>query len=408
MDGNLAGKISVLAQYSMKILSGPMYGVDLSFPSFSSVFVHFVSQEQLINETSSDNQSVLNGLNSIVIPAPTHLSTSFLLSIVQEERDGQRLCYQIVDNAENKSNDIPAPVSITLNKPITIGQITLAIKQNGSDWSRDILLFNSLPPQQPESVPVVAQTTSMRRFARFPFYCALLLIIIAGAIAGYLYPTKASQSLNVLLSPVNPEIITLKNGDTYVITSTEANVEWGWQAINKNHLNAPGLHIVARESTLTSLETALHEMKIPFHRLELDNERNLDVIFSQERCNTVDCDKKSREFIRQHYPWINKIITSKLSDKGIVAQVSHKLTELRLQYDTDISPSHARFMLHGVLDGEQYSALEKTIGSFRQQYGVEYAQFIFGLEESRLRPLTFRSGDDSYAIISDYHWLYPY
>lgn len=419
---NNAG-MDYLPHYVMKVLSGPMYGVDIPLPHSDTVYVSFISQEQLLTVEQGEMQSLFNSTNSIVVPSPEAQSTCFLLSFTPSSNESDVAVFsQLLSTAGNPvfqaENDVSGKNIFFLNTPVEIGFVKIALRTKDDIWHLDVSNSQKVAVSSITSDAdhhLIADNKSplhsrclQNRFYRLTLQCTLLFIFFAALFVGYFFVADNSHSVRNVLLPITPEVIKLKNGDIYVITKTDANTEWGWQALSKEKINTSNIHMISLESTRLDLPAILHEMKMPFHRLELTGSRDITIAFSKERCTESICNTAFRKFIASNYPWINSISVDWFSDSDIVALANRKLNDLQLQFTTSVMPSNARFIVHGVLEGEQYSALENTMTSFMHEYGSEYVQFIFDLEEPGLRPLTYRSGNDSYAITSDYHWLYPY
>ncbi|MDA8519056.1 PrgH/EprH family type III secretion apparatus protein [Citrobacter sp. Igbk 16] len=413
-----------LPHYVMKVLSGSMYGVDIPLPHSENVHVRFMSQEQLLTAEQSEQQSIFSSINTVVVPAPAEQSTCFLLSLITStESDTEAVSYQLLSLA---GEDFLSPENggetsdrvLSLNSPVKIGLITIALKIKGEPWSQDVVNYSRGPfsaLHQDESITdtSVTKVSTDKSYLRRQLYWLIFLstvILVVAAASFIVYYAKVDNSASVLslLSPVEPDIVKLKDGSIYVIVKNDTDAGWGWQELNKSNINTEKIHIVSLESARLELSAKLHELKIPFHKIELADSSTLTIMFSTERCTTNTCNKSFNALISKNYPWIKNTVIGSFADQEIIASAKRKFSELGFQFTTNITPFRASFMIHGVIEREQYTVIQNSIDNFRQKYGSEYVQFDFGLEEPGLRPLTYRNGDDSYAIISDYHWLYPY
>jgi hypothetical protein len=413
-----------LPHYVMKVLSGSMYGVDIPLPHSENVHVRFISQEQLLTAEQSEQQSIFSSVNAVVVPAPAEQSTCFLLSFMTSaESDTVAVSCRLLSFA---GEDLLSPEDggecsdrdLSLNSPVKIGLITIALKLTGESWSQDVVNYSTQPfsaLRQDESIADTSITkisTDKSYFRRQLYWLIVLstviLVAAAASFIGYYLKVDHSASVLSLLSPVEPDIVKLKDGSIYVIVKNDTDAGWGWQELNKSHINTEKIHIVSLESARLDLSAMLHELKIPFHKIVLADSATLTIMFSSERCTKDTCNKPFNALIGKDYPWIKNTVIGSFADQEIIASAKRKLNELGFQFTTDITSFRASFMIHGVIEREQYAVIQNSIDGFRQKYGSEYVQFDFGLEEPGLRPLTYRNGDDSYAIMSDYHWLYPY
>lgn len=413
-----------LPHYVMKVLSGSMYGVDIPLPHCENVHVRFMSQQQLLTAEQSEQQSIFSSVNTIVVPAPAEQSTSFLLSFVTSaETDTVAVSCQLLSLAGedllSSENDGETSVrALNLNSPVKIGLIAIALKIKDESWNQDVVNYSREPfsaLHQDESItdPSFTKVSTDKSYFRRQLYwlivlSTVILIVAAASFIGYCAKVDNSASVLSVLSPVEPDIVKLNDGSIYVIVKNDTDVGWGWQELNKSNINTEKIHIVSLESARIDLSAMLHELKIPFHKIELADSSTLVIKFSTERCTNDTCNKPFNALIGKNYPWIKNTIIGSFADQEIIASAERKLNELGFQFTTEITPLRASFIIHGVIEREQYSVIQNSIDSFRQNFGGEYVQFDFELDEPGLRPLTYRNGDDSYAIMSDYHWLYPY
>lgn len=126
-----------LPHYVMKVLSGSMYGVDIPLPHSENVHVRFISQEQLLTAEQSEQQSIFSSVNAVVVPAPAEQSTCFLLSFMTSaESDTVAVSCRLLSLA---GEDLLSPEDggecsdrdLSLNSPVKIGLITIALKLTG-------------------------------------------------------------------------------------------------------------------------------------------------------------------------------------------------------------------------------------------------------------------------------------
>lgn len=413
-----------LPHYVMKVLSGSMYGVDIPLPHSENVHVRFMSQEQLLTAEQSEQQSIFSSVNTVVVPAPAEQSTCFLLSFVTfAESDTVAVSCRLLSLAGEEivfpeNGGQPTDYAINLNTPVKIGLITIAIKTKDEIWNQDVVNYSRQPFTDLQQDGVITNTSAtkvstnksyFRRQSYWLFFLSTVVLVVAiASFIGYYVKLDNSASILSLLSPVEPDMVKLKDGSIYVIVKNDTDAGWGWQELNKSNINTEKIHIVSLESARLALSAMLHELKIPFHKIELTDSSTVAIIFSTERCTKDTCNKPFNALIDKDYPWLKHTVIGSFADQEIIASAKRKLNELGFQFTTNITPLRASFIIHGVIEREQYSVIQNLIDSFRQNFGGEYVQFDLGLDEPGLQPLTYRNGDGSYAIMSDYHWLYPY
>lgn len=69
------------------------------------------------------------------------------------------------------------------------------------------------------------------------FLSTVILVGVAASFIGYYAKVDNSASVLSLLSPVEPDIVKLKDGSIYVIVMNDTDAGWGWQELNKSNIN---------------------------------------------------------------------------------------------------------------------------------------------------------------------------
>ncbi|EMX5165428.1 type III secretion apparatus, partial [Citrobacter freundii] len=253
-----------LPHYVMKVLSGSMYGVDIPLPHSENVHVRFMSQQQLLTAEQSEQQSIFSSLNTVVVPAPEEQSTCFLLSFITSSGSDtvavscKLLSLDGEDSLSSENSGVTLDRTLSLNSPVKIGPITIALKINDESWNQDVVNYSREPfsaLHQDENIADTSFTkvSTDKSYFRCQLYWLIFLstVILVGVAASFIgYYAKVDNSASVLslLSPVEPDIVKLKDGSIYVIVMNDTDAGWGWQELNKSNINTEKIHIVSLES----------------------------------------------------------------------------------------------------------------------------------------------------------------
>ncbi len=406
----------------LKILSGPMFGVDVSLPD-DNVHLFFCDSETIDkNQSGSVYQYAIN---TLLIPCAKGANEKILLRLNKLQNDeqseqkaditAQLLPTESLDaetekerEAENsKSADV---ITVPLNQPVSIGYAVIALKNSQEEWSKDVTQYNF--PLPTNNVAVQAQnandfSTQKKRPSVFQLAMGGLFCLACAAVIFMLFLPNKVGTVKDILTPVNPDISQAKNGHIYILASTEYEAAWSENALRKSNLFEDNIKILAQNVELTRMKTLLSQQVVPFFDVKFTSASTLILLLSKERSEgNVSINQTIQKLLTQEFPYITTINIKRISDNIVIANAAERLKSMGFFFRKEMTPNHTTFSISGEMDDFQLETLRRQINEFYDQYGDQYVKFVINLNEDPLRNRTFKTGIDSYVVVPGNHWLY--
>jgi len=409
----------------LKILSGPMFGVDIALPD-ENVHLFFCDSDAI---AQSHTGSVYQyAINTLLIPCAKGDNEKFLLRFTtlavedQEERavnvtaqriplDKREAVAEENPQDEKQEDDPHADVfTLPMNKPSAIGHAVIALKHAGETWSQDVSDYgypNNTSENNGSSPDAAAPTPERKRISLFKCFIVGLLCLAAGIMLFSLFMPNNVGTLKDELSPVHPDISQTQNGEIYVLTKTQPEVVWSEHALRKSNLAAKNIRILAENVERARMKALLSEHIIPFFDVKYTSAFTVTLLLSQERsAGDPGIEKSVRDLLLKNFSYLTTIHIQRISDGVVLANAAARLKSLGLYSQKDIAENHVTFSISGEVDDFQLGTLRRQVNEFYDQYGDEYVKFVVNLNEDPLRNRTFKTGPDSYVVIPGNHWLY--
>ncbi|POT59513.1 hypothetical protein C3432_01970 [Citrobacter amalonaticus] len=422
----------------LKILSGPMFGVDVELPD-DNVHLFFCDSDAI--EQSNAGSVYQYAINTLLIPCAKGANEKILLRLSKQESDdhtdgvteatAQRIPPEDLQteaavseiaadddsdivgensklNADSQRVDI---IPVPLNQPVNIGHAVIALKPACEEWSKEVTQYyypvsaqNNDAQAQVIPVPVAEQK---RRFA-FKYAFGGLICLAGAAVLFALFTPNKVGTLKETLSPINPGISQHKSGKIYVLTQTQPEAVWAEKALRKSNLSASNINVIAETVELARMKRILSEHVIPFFNVKYNASTfTLNLQLSQERsAGRQHIDKTVRDLLIKEFPYLTTINIQRISDNEVLANAAERLKSMGLYSQKDIAANHVTFSISGEVDDVQLGTLRRQVNEFYDQYGDQYVKFVVNLNEDPLRNRTFKTGVDSYVVIPGNHWLY--
>lgn len=436
------GHIKLMQEFVLKILSGPMFGVDVALPS-ESVHLFFCDNETI--EKSHTGSVYQHSLNTLIIPCAHGANEKILLcltnnedSVLSEHKTITATAQRIpltphhVDGLAEETTSINSIHSdtrdeilegisqiddnqnfdslvISLNQPVTIGHAIIALKLASEEWSHEVAQYSYPLKQQTITGVQSPSRSSVDANYWFFFKCAAFGILCLACVAALLILSSPNNvgTLQDILAPVNPGISQNKNGEIYVLTKTPSDAEWSEIALRKNNVASSHIKIMSEPTEVARMETLLSGHIIPFFDIKFTSAFTIHLMLSQERsAKFQNINKLIQNILRMNFPYLITINVQKISDDVVLANATERLKALGVYHQKDITADHVTFNISGDVDDFRLSTLRQQVNEFYTQYGDQYVKFIINLNEDPLRNRTFKTGANSYVVIPGNHWLY--
>lgn len=426
----------------LKILSGPMFGVDVALPD-DNVHLYFCDSEGIeISHTGSVYQ---HALNTLLIPCAKGANDKIILHLsrlenadlndVAIEVTAQRIPLDSLqaaavneettgdageqddntvaegNNTHPEESDNFALITLPLNQPVTIGHAVIALRHISQAWSKEVTQYAYPLPQQ--NTPTVERhSPSQPAEEKKPFsWCKTVAAIVpclaaTAAIFVLLMPNQVA-TLKDALSPVNPAISQVKNDKIYILARTQPEAAWSEIALRKNKLSENNIRVIAEPTEVARMEKLLSEHVIPFFDVKFTAAFTVNLLLSQERsANDRNIEQTIRNLLLKDFPYLVAINIQRVSDSVVIANAAERLKSLGLYSYKNVASNHVTFSISGEIDDFQLDTFRQMANEFYDQYGDRYVKFVVNLNEDPLRNRTYKTGSDSYVVIPGNHWLY--
>lgn len=420
-------------RYTLRILSGPMYGVDLTLPAAEWLYIWFADADKLAqqSETGTFTDASFHAENSIFVPAPHNMEERFILrfSSPQQQQDSLIADEVAADNGmiERDSGDfitaqrlsaavaaddkhaLKETIAIALNQPISIGCMTLAVKNIVDSWSDSVVNYqpeSGSSPPQPKAQP--ARIVTVRRQWLIPCLAGLAILALAVALGIYFISHHdRTASLQEVLREVSPAIVKTSDNRYYVVVDSLQKKSWVYNALRKKQLLNDNVAIVDADHVVEEIKSVLRQKGIPFFDVQLSDRAELTLVISSERWPaTKNNDQTLNDILQREISWLPRITLKRVSDKELTSVAEGNIKSSGLISQRDSANNYVNYIVRGDIDDNHLLAFQRQVNEFYHQYGDEYVKFIIVLNEDPLRDKSLKVGRDGYILIPGNHWLY--
>ncbi|KNC09813.1 hypothetical protein AC791_14430 [Klebsiella sp. RIT-PI-d] len=430
----------------LRILSGPMFGVDVALPD-DSAHLFFCDSDSM--EKQQSGSVYQHSLNTLLIPCAPGKNEKIILRQITSEEDADDIASPIKITAQripveesqadcNIENDLAdddesestnedanedansdvlpladdySVITISLNQPVVIGNAVIALRLASDSWSSLVTQYDYpfSPYNEDIHSQIVLSSESEKKRPSILLSAACAAVCIAGAALLFvLCSPNEVVTLKDTLSLINPAISQNINGSIYVLTKTQPEAEWSEKALRKSNVaRSNSVSILAETAEISRMKKILAEHLIPFFDIKFTSAFTVKLLLSQERSAKLqNIDQSIQKLLTFKFPYLKSINIQRVSDKTVLSNAIDRLRSLGVYSEKDISPNHVTLSISGEIDDFQLNTLRRQVDEFYDQYGDEYVKFVVNLNEDPLRNRTFKSGPDSYVVVPGNHWLY--
>lgn len=139
-----------MAPYKLKILSGPLFGMDIRLPATEVFFVvgNHEQEHQAPQQASGANVAHVNSfaVDSLYLPL-AYAAPNFTLTLTQVDADQEPALSATVLDEASPSHVLALP----LNEPVLVGRVWIAVASIVDPWSTEVTKFTSPREPAPEN-----------------------------------------------------------------------------------------------------------------------------------------------------------------------------------------------------------------------------------------------------------------
>ncbi|WP_407973165.1 PrgH/EprH family type III secretion apparatus protein (plasmid) [Burkholderia pyrrocinia] len=403
------------AAYHLRILFGPLTGVDILLPD-TEVFFH-VGNDVPSTERDDGTPALAHAANVLYVPYPgqtDHFRLRLATDAAEPVDDGEPSWRShTVEFIGDKQVECKA---FSHNAPLQHGVVAFAVKHVNEAWSDAVLNFAT----QPESdIAEPSSVNATRPFgadsqARRIWVLALLgaLFVIGLTALGYWQVQRYMASQHVadvasLLSsaPTHNTILPGHDGVVHVVSETEQGAEWDRQALLKA---SPVERVVVmsldQERQRLAQQLSSHGVRFVTVRLDAPTSPTLVVLDDQVPAS------QSRWLGQQVQRWVPYTITPRIlrvSTTDIVQSARAMLDAVNAHYRIEPRPHGVTFDLLGSPTDTQLAALQDRVLQFSRLWGTHYVNFNIVMRSNRLNGKSYWDGEDRYILNRPDSWYFP-
>jgi len=379
--------------FSVKILSGPMYGVDITLPDEDVFFIAAPAGEAV-----DENAEHVAGRasNTLFIPAG-RTAPNFKLCLSSAKALEAQVFYE--RGAECGFEQ----VALLLNQPLQLGEVWLAVKPQADAWSDAVLSFIA----GESAVSPNAKPMTKRRLLSFALLPLGLLLAVA-AWGGGVFESRPLRGLAETIAPVAAEIMTGNDGLNYVVVGAARDVGVASRAIVRRGTEMQSVRVVSQAGEQRRLAHLLDQASIAFVTLRLDEPRKPVLLLSDTHIAFNDKAHldEIRELLCKWAPYAEEVDIHFVAESQLQQRGRELLASAAVRYEERREGNAHVFVIRQALDDRQIAEMNNALSSFRRLWGDRHVRFFMSFDENPLHGKTFRSGTAGYLLEQDRHWIY--
>ncbi|WP_175924625.1 PrgH/EprH family type III secretion apparatus protein [Burkholderia latens] len=401
--------------YELRILFGPLSGVDILLPD-TDVFFHVGDDvPPLVASDDEITPALAHAANVLYIPYPgeadhfrLHLSTA--TTRPSDDGEPRWVSHRVEFVGQHQVESEPLPH----NCPVQHGPVAFAVKSVREQWSEEVTNFSAKRPFNPSESYDADATVQAPLEHRRPTWVLIALSVLAVVFLtalGYWQVNRYVASKHVasvasLLehAPGHNTILAGRDGTVYVVNTTDDGADWDRQAL----LKAAPMERV----TVTSIERERHRieqalkargMEFVTIRLNAPASPKVVILAGQDQPDQVS---QLRQQLTTLLPYASKPEVLTVDGRDIVQSARALLDAINAHYRIDTRPHGVTFDLLGSPTDTQLAALQVGVLQFGQLWGTQYVNFDIAMRSNRLNGKSYWDGKDRYVLVHPDSWYF--
>jgi type III secretion system PrgH/EprH family protein len=378
--------------FSLKILSGLMYGVAITLPAEDIFFVAGPLGESV---AEGGEHIAAQAGNTLFIPAGSG-APNFRLGLSDATAPQAWVFYEL--GVE--------PLALTFNQPLKVGEVWLALKPQDDDWSAAVLDF-SVAQGITSAAP--APNRTLRVFSLALLLGLVLALVLTLAFWGRgLYEARLLRGLMESLGPLSAEVMPGRDGQHYVMVDSARHSGVARRLIARDGVKSASITVLRQAAERRRLERLLDQAAIAFVAVRLDDPRKPIVLLTDETPMRADsaAQEKLRRLLCEWAPYASTVEIRFISRAQLYQLGQELLAKASVRYERRDEGNSQVFLIRQALDDRQINEINVALQDFRRLWGDRIVRFQLSLDEHPLRGKTFRSGTSGYVLEKERHWIY--
>lgn len=406
--------------YELRILFGPMYGVDLLLPCQDQIFISVSANDTISNDENRDLSAQHLAINSLFIPH-YRSGLSFRISFRNQSKSSPDV-NSTPDNpeSENDSGDFTVEwmdhndFSVCkhhFNDVCRFNEIAFSIKHSNRNWSPAVLSFR--PEREIDqtnlSDAVDVPLSRNRRRITFPVCVVVAVIFLTTSVLFSMFAraeTKRDMTQFFLDGP-SRNYVFFKDGKTYVVAETDAGADWDRQRALRMpaHVHPYITSINAEQDKATTL-LAKHDIDFFTISFEKIDEPELIMVDNGQASADQPKARLATSLLQEALPFATGLHIRSVNLATVEADAEAQLDRIPVLHTKIHSDGYVTFFIKGFVSDYALSALTKLAKNFSDDWGHRKIRFSLELRTTGLNGKPHQTGEDSYVLVDPNHWYF--
>lgn len=402
-DGDIAiQKRRKSAVFTLKFLSGPLYGTDIPLPDDDVTFV--VGNDVFDAATALSDRDAgawPQAENTLYVPLPVR-SPNFRLILSTPVASGDTNALPASDpveaTAQVLSPDGAYDQLITFNTPQKIGALWLALKPATAPWSESVDTYlrrtGDVPPDRVDTpstaLPVGKRWYRRRWFAALALLGALAVFAIPAshAVRGIVENRTQQQALSAF-EKAGALVLSGRDECTYLLVKELPLERWS-RMLRRQNIDMRRTVLSSIEQEAARASALLDQQQVPFWTVRMDDPAHPLVITSTD---TARADiERGQAALMKAFPYARSVRFEHNSQDDVIDRALTALDVANVAFDVERYPQGAAVRISGALDDRQLQRIDETIQRFQSLWGDRIVNFSVALEETPTSGMVKREG----------------
>ncbi len=394
--------------FIFKVLSGPINGIEFSLGSHT----YFMCVGDAAEGQGNLAQNLEYAERTLYLPT-TVPGNNFIVNL-SGNITGETFDVSISHPEHQETR------TLTLNTICHIEGIYFAIKQEGTQWSENVLKGALPPATLNNEKEVVAAKLNSASGSKYKWVtglvaaCLLILLGAGGTVAWLKYTPDTSPAPDLSAS-IMQQLVGDNTGYSvqrgrdntyYLFAQNNQQAEWAKQAATRAH-SAGSWKILTPQEEELRLARVLERNNIAFFTIRFTDLLTPVLIMSSTR-NATDpaALEQIKEMLLDTMPYAKKVNIELKTDKEILLMAEEGLAARGFDYQIMQSDSGVTLSSQMSAGDSRMAEFNRYVAQFYRSWGRRYVHFSVDLRDDLLKEKSFKYGQDGYVNMGKSHWLF--
>jgi type III secretion system PrgH/EprH family protein len=379
----------------LKILSGPMYGVELDLPPgpLRLIVGRIASSDDVahVGERAGD---------VLFVPASRDIGVVRLEPAAGDDVPADCPLRATLSN-ETEVDSVPVP----MQQPVLLSGFAFAIKRAGDVWSEEI---TSYVPGADTTASGAPPGKRGGKLINGKLIAGVSLVVLSALAAGlYMFiHERELRTVSAIVAPTGAVVLKPVAGRITVAAPDHDTADAARRLLRQNEQGGSTDVIDMRRET-GRLAALLDEQGYAFFVVRFDAPDEIRIVASAERASRAPSYIEGlRKTVQAAFPYLRAVRFEHVSDQRVESDAQHAMMRAAVPYRRVVAGDGIVYRVDSTLGDRQLSDLSQAVRDFYALWGERYLRFAVRLSEDPLAGKTFMTGDAGYQVDRNRHWIY--